>query len=351
MTREPRQTIVPSHAERPNVFAQDYTDISSKWGTVVSSNYTFVDIFSGAGGLSYGLQLAGLKGLAGAEIWPAASSTYKHNMSHPCVTGDITAPETKKELYSILKGKKVDILAGGFPCQGFSMAGLRDSKDPRNKLYLELLDLADVLRPAVLIFENVKGILSMQGGNVTKQIQSDFKSIGYDVNFKLLKAVDYGVPQARERVIFIGNNLGKENLFPAKVTDPLPSKLAFAAVPLNDPNHTFTKHTPDMRLRLAKVGTGKSLYPNFTDSWRRIDANKPSPTVKENHGGVFIHPTQARTVTPRELARLQSFPDTYIFKGTRSDTFKQLGNAVPPNLGKAVGLAVRTMLESNECYS
>ena len=313
---------------------------------------TFVDLFCGAGGLSKGLEMAGLRGICGLDFFEEAGLTYRRNFNHPYINGDIRLPETKQLFYDTvkkeLKGRELDIVAGGFPCQGFSMAGNRVVDDPRNSLYKELVEIVNVLRPRFILCENVKGLRSMLKGGVEKKIIDDFKNIGYNLNITTLCAADYYVPQKRDRVIFIGNRLGATNYHPQPLISPDNYITTGEAIKdlinhPNDPsfNHIITKHSKDMQKRILATPEGCSLYGNYSDSWKKCPWNEASCTVKENHGGTNLHPKLARVLTPRELARLQSFPDDFIFEGNKSKQLIQIGNAVPCLLGKAIGLALR----------
>ena len=239
------------------------------------------------------------------------------------------------------------MIVGGFPCQGFSLSGYRVVADPRNSLYLEMLDIVKRIRPDFIVMENVEGLRSMLNGKVEEKIIEDYKKIGYDINVTVLNAANYYTPQTRKRVIFIGNRIGAKNYHPKPILDEANYKTVGDVLKkyLDKPesketNHTFTKTSPEMKKRLEAIPVGKSLYGNYSDAWKKVDWNKPSCTVKENHGGVNIHPILNRPMTPRELATLQSFPEDFIFKGSKKWQLVQIGNAVPCYLGKAIGLAV-----------
>lgn len=343
----------------PDTSTQTYTpkapnlaDISEWWQNPGKSKMTFVDLFCGAGGLSKGLEMSGLEGICGIDWFKEACMTYSRNFDHPFVNGDIKSPEIKEQFYKTvekqLNGRRLDIVAGGFPCQGFSMAGNRIVDDPRNSLYLELIEIVKHLQPDFVICENVKGLRSMLNGLVEKKIIDDFHAIGYEMNVMTLCAADYYTPQKRERVIFIGNRIGLKNFHPKPILQPSQYITTGAAIadlmemPENKAfNHVPTKHRPDMAQRMLELPEGQSLYKGYSDAWKKCPWGEASCTIKENHGGVNIHPKLPRVLTAREMARLQSFPDDFIFEGPKNKQLVQIGNAVPPLLGKAIGLAVR----------
>lgn len=329
----------------------DFVDISKDINKYYKTTLTAVDLFCGCGGISKGLELAGINVIAGVDFFKEAGETYKTNFNHKFIYGDITKNETKEELYRTikkkLKSKKLNIVAGGFPCQGFSMSGRRDINDPRNKLYLEVIDIVKTLNPEFIFLENVKGLISMDNGKVKQRILEDFRNIGYEIQTHILNAADYQTPQKRERVVFIGNRIGKRNLYPKPFVEENKYKTTEDAIEdlINrqedkEFSHIFTKHTKEMQERLIKVKEGQGLYSNYSDAWKKCIWNEPSCTIKENHGGVNIHPKLPRVLTVRECARIQSFPDNFIFKGTKSKQLIQIGNAVPPLLAKAVGLSI-----------
>ena len=214
-------------AERSDLLENDvvnWGDISSYWDAPPTSKKTFVDLFCGAGGLSKGFELAGLEGICGLDWFEEAGQTYRRNFSHPFVNGDIKQATTKDLFYETvekkLNGRRLDVVAGGFPCQGFSMAGNRIVDDPRNSLYRELIEIVKRLQPEFVVCENVKGLRSMLNGLVEKKIRDDLRSIGYETNVAVLCAADYCVPQKRERVIFIGNRIGATNYHPKPILKP-----------------------------------------------------------------------------------------------------------------------------------
>lgn len=347
------------NTETNDSYKINWADISKVWEKDGWKNvndrngYKFIDLFSGAGGLSCGLVMAGFTPVASVEIMPEAVETYKYNFinkkgfNEKVETRDIRTQEVKEELYKTIGNQHIDLIVGGFPCQGFSMAGNRVVSDPRNSLYLEMLEIVKNIKPDYVVMENVEGLRSMLNGKVETQIINDYKEIGYEINVTTLNAADYGVAQLRRRVIFIGNRIGKKNYHPKPLYEPNNYKTLGSAIYKfmnidedKSINHVFTRHTEDMKKRLAKVPEGASLFKDYSDSWKKSPWDKPSCTIKENHGAVNIHPKLPRVLTAREIAAIQSFPDDFIFKGAKKWQLVQIGNAVPPLLGKAIGLSV-----------
>lgn len=346
----------------------NWADISKVWKKDGWKNkndrngYKFIDLFSGAGGLSCGLVMAGFTPVASVEIMPEAVETYKYNFvnkkgfNEKVETRDIRTQTVKDELYKTIGNQHIDLIVGGFPCQGFSMAGNRVVSDPRNSLYLEMLEIVKNVKPDYVVMENVEGLRSMLDGKVETQIINDYKEIGYEINVTTLNAADYGVAQQRKRVIFIGNRIGNKNYHPKPLYQPNNYKTLGSAIykfmDIDEDksiNHVFTKHTKEMKQRLANVPEGSSLFKNYSDSWKKSPWDKPSCTIKENHGAVNIHPKLPRVLTAREIAAIQSFPDDFIFQGAKKWQLVQIGNAVPPLLGKAIGLSVEKGLnEKNQ---
>ena len=342
----------------------NYIDISKDWlrdgwkNKEDRNGLNFIDLFSGAGGLSCGLVMAGWTPIGSVEIMEQAVATYKYNFvdkknfDENVESRDIREKSVKEHLYDSVSSKNIDLIVGGFPCQGFSMAGNRIVTDKRNTLYLDMLEIVNHLRPKVVVMENVPGLRSMLGGKVEEKIINDFEKIGYKINVTILNAADYYTPQTRRRVIFIGNRIGKDNYHPKPILTPdkyITTKEAIADLMDRKPdplfNHIPTTHSDIMQKKLLAVKEGESLYKNYSDSWKKCPWDKPSCTVKENHGGVNIHPKLPRVLTAREMARLQSFPDDFIFQGSKKWQLTQIGNAVPCFLGKAIGLAVEKMIK------
>lgn len=345
----------PSYQKKKKDQVQ-WADISKNWAAPTRSRYTSADLFCGAGGMALGFEMAGFKPLCGLDYFKEAGDTYKRNFKHPHVLGDITREEVKQKFIDTverqLKGKSLTVLSGGFPCQGFSMSGSRIVEDERNSLYKDMLDIIDRLQPEWIVAENVKGLRSMLKGKVEEKIVEDIRALGYEVNVTVLNAADYHVPQKRQRIIFIANRIGKQNLHPQPLLERKEYVTTRDAISdlmkVEDNkviNHVRTKHSAEMQKRLAAVAEGDSLYKNYSDSWKKCPWDEASCTIKENHGGVNIHPIEPRVITVREMARLQSFPDDFIFEGSKSKQMVQIGNAVPPLMSKAVGLAIREAMK------
>ena len=345
----------------------NWIDISDFWlfDGWTNKNYrnglNFIDLFSGAGGLSCGLTMAGFTPIGSVEIMPEAVATYKYNFveqkgfNENVQTRDIRNSIVKKELYDSIADKHIHLIVGGFPCQGFSMSGNRVITDSRNSLYLEMLEIVKHIKPDFVVMENVEGLRSMLNGKIEAKIINDYTEAGYNINVTVLNSADYGVPQIRKRVVFIGNRFGIKNYHPKPIFSPenyvtLGECIKkFMSIPENKQvNHIFTRHSDDMIEKIKSLPEGHSLYGNYSDSWKKSPWDKPSCTVKENHGGVNIHPKLPRVLTPRELAALQSFPDDFIFKGSKKWQLVQIGNAVPTLLGKAIGISIMKPIKKSE---
>jgi len=400
---------------------------------MIEGKFTFIDLFGAPGGLSLGCELAGFRSLACVDIDDDALDTYAHNFpSSVCIPGDIKrieSPDLMKKL-GISPGE-LALIAGGPPCQGFSTIGRvkiaslvrarvwtdvkipipRFIDDPRNVLYREFVRIVKDLQPKFVIMENVPGMMSYRDGEIVEQIRQDFASIGYGVDARVLNAVNFGVPQRRKRIFFVGNRLGLPNPFPPpthfdtsrskgelldeymEVRDGRRAVTVWDAIgdlPELDPNggseemdydkQPFSAYQEWAREASARVYNHKCRYTNETDIevfgkmeegmwWRdlpqelkerygyrddifhdklkKLKRTEPSWTVVAHlykDGYMYIHPTQARTITVREAARLQSFPDRFMFRGSRTAQFKQVGNAVPPLLARAVASAVLRVL-------
>ena len=325
-------------------------DVSENVSPALPFNFPFntIDLFCGAGGLTLGLSQAGFCPVASVEVSPIASQTHLNNFPkchHFC--GDIHDFDSHKCLKAI-GNPPVHLVAGGPPCQGFSVAGKRDPNDERNQLFYQFVRVVKEIQPWYVVMENVPGILTMQKGDVCQAIFEEFAQIGYpNMSVMILESAAYGVPQIRPRAIFIGNRYGLSNPYPKPQLQPTqytPIESALAGLPEYTPipsmNHEWTRHSSEYTERISKVPYGGSLYETFLDAFKRQYPGLPSMTVKENHGGTHIHPHLNRVISAREMARLQTFPDTFIFAGTMKKAMWQIGNAVPPRLAECIGKAL-----------
>ena len=276
----------------------NYIDISKDWlrdgwkNKEDRNGLNFIDLFSGAGGLSCGLVMAGWTPIGSVEIMEQAVATYKYNFvdkknfDENVESRDIREKSVKEHLYNSVSGKNIDLIVGGFPCQGFSMAGNRIVTDKRNTLYLDMLEIVNHLRPKVVVMENVPGLRSMLGGKVEEKIINDFEKIGYKINVTILNAADYYTPQTRRRVIFIGNRIGKDNYHPKPILTPdkyITTKEAIADLMDRKPdplfNHIPTTHSDIMQKKLLAVKEGESLYKNYSDSWKKCPCRRSAPCL------------------------------------------------------------------------
>lgn len=297
-----------------------------------------VSLFSGAGGLDLGFIQAGHNIVWANDLYDDAVETYRYNIGQHIVKEDITKINSTDI-------PDCDMVIGGFPCQGFSIANLkRHTGDSRNTLYKELLRVITDKKPKYFLAENVKGILSLDKGAVFSMILKDFFEAGYNVTYKVLNSADYGVPQKRERVIIVGIRKDFPYLFEfpkithsetgygntqrwVSVADAL-SVFPDPDTPNNIPNHTYSKY---------------KLNFNGYIGHRPLNPDKPAPTVTargDNKGGVVIlpHPNGLRRMTCRELATIQSFPDDFVFRGNNSSIYRQIGNAVPVRMAYRIAL-------------
>ena len=328
----------------PSKVFVDFSDVQQP-----NNGFNFIDLFCGTGGITCGLSLAGFTPKAAVEIVDIACDTHHRNFPDCKLhRGPIEEFSPKSVLGSDLK--EIHIVSGGPPCQGFSIAGFRDPKDARNQLFREFIRVVAEVKPWYVVMENVPGILTLDNGSFYSEIIQAYKNIGYTVSVAVLEAADFGVPQLRARAIFIANRFGWANPFPkAKLSPanyrPIESGLGGLSPDKPDPeiNPEWTRHSAKMIERISRVPPGGSLYETFFDAWKRQYPGVPSMTIKENHGGTHIHPHLNRVLSAREMARLQTFPDDFLFCGPMKKAMWQIGNAVPPRLSEVIG---KTLLPS-----
>lgn len=326
---------------------------------------TFVSLFSGAGGFEIGFEQAGFKCIASSDFDSDSAKTHALNWPDtPFIHKDI-ATLLPSEILKQTKGKKPDVIIGGPPCQGFSQMGDKHGSDPRNMLFSSYVNIVRELQPKCFVFENVKGLATLQKGEFLKKLSIDFAKCGYDIYFNILNSNDYGVPQKRERVILVGTRTGKKFDYPKKnkikIGSLKPVKnvgLAIKDLISKDkefPNHIPLDHSETVIERYKLIPEGGKLPPpnklpkairrkNFGSTYVRLDNSEPSVTLVPGNNAFPVHPTLNRSLTPREAARIQTFPDKHIFTGTRRKQCILVGNAVPPLLAANIALEIKEHL-------
>ncbi|TPN16338.1 DNA cytosine methyltransferase [Mesorhizobium sp. B2-1-3] len=365
------------------------------------TSLTAIDLFCGAGGLSEGFRQAGFHVLAGSDFDDRAGETFAATHSEAVfLPGPIQNHSAADFLKAAkLKAGELDVLVGGPPCQGYSVYNhQRGLHDPRASLYLEYLRIVKGVKPKWVVLENVTGMTSAGGGGAVDAVVDGLRKLGYHVESKILKAEEYGVPQERRRIVFIGNRLGLPIVWPERTHGPgllpfvtvkdaisdLPAlgngegselskyrtKAASAfqreirgnaailtnhwAAKLSSVNLTRMKHIPeggswrDIPFELLPEGMKRAKRSDHTKRYGRLRWGGLASTILtkcDPHWGAFFHPAQDRALTVREAARLQSFPDFFDFKGSRTEQYIQVGNAVPPLLGRRIGETIRSVIE------
>jgi DNA (cytosine-5)-methyltransferase 1 len=335
--------------------------------------YTFIDVFSGCGGLSHGLELAGMKCLLGIDFNQDAIETFKMNHKDAqAYCGDVRELSAK-EIRELTNGSEIDFVVGGPPCQGFSTVGKGQSEDPRNFLFLEFVRIVRETKPKGVLIENVTGLLAEKNKKVLARIFSIFQEMGYELEARVLSADEYGVAERRRRTIIIGTKKDYGFAFPIATHGARAGK-AFRTV--KDAFKTITKNASHNdpvlaeiknplekeRLKYIPEGCGiryKADEEKYLPKKLRYDINwdmlaegrfrqtklqrlawdKQSFTILTSRT-MYYHPSECRYLTPREAAAIQSFPSDFKFYGSATSVFKQVGNAVPVELGRALGNSI-----------
>lgn len=369
--------------------------------TTDNKKYKVVDLFCGCGGLSLGFLEAGYDVVIGVDHDEAALKTY--NFNHKDSLGlkadlftDEAIDEIEEQYIKKTGSKDVDLVIGGPPCQGFSLTGSRDINDSRNTLYLAVVKSVRKFRPKAFLIENVPGMATLYKGTVKEQIINTFEDMGYRVTVtqKPLIAADYGVPQVRKRMFFVGirddvcEKIGSKFSFPSPTNLPMnyitceealsdlqsrenelgPEEDNYEREPVTEYqklmrknadklyNHVATNHTELVKNTIALVPDGGNYKDlpegvggsrTFNEAWTRYASNKPSRTIDTGHRNHF-HYKYNRVPTIRENARLQSFPDDFVFLGTKTQQNRQVGNAVPPMLSYNIAKALMQYLKKGE---
>jgi DNA (cytosine-5)-methyltransferase 1 len=347
--------------------------------SIRKNNIRVLDIFSGCGGLSLGFQQEGYNIIAGLDIWPDAIETFKKNhVDSLGITTDLSNINFRNLSKSI---SDIDLIIGGPPCQGFSISGKRNPNDARNRLYINFVDTVKYFIPKAFVLENVPNLISMSGGKIKESIIKEFQDLGYNVQYKIMLASDFGVPQNRKRVFFVGIRNSKSFKFPDPEISIASNRTttfeAISDLPENSVingsgyefeaysnyqrlmrinsggiyNHEITIHSNKTINTIALVPDGGN-YKNLPKSlqntrkvniaWTRYSSSKPSLTIDTGHRHHF-HYKYNRIPTVRESARLQSFPDNFIFYGSKTSQYKQVGNAVPPMMAAILAKALKVV--------
>lgn len=358
--------------------------------------YNVIDLFCGCGGFSKGFEEAGFNVCFGIDLWNDATITYKKNFPNAVVLNEDIQKVSGKQILDMcgMNAGEVDVIIGGPPCQGFSVSGKRMLDDERNKLYKSFVELVAEIKPKMFVMENVPGLIRLFNGQVGEQVIEDFTNIGFTVKHRILSADHYGVPQQRKRVFFVGVNneifanpdcyvyptpfTGIGDLMPAITSkdaisdldfvpdnEVLGENIPYALPPQNDYqrmmregslsilNHSITLHNAKTKEIIAMVPDGgnykdlpKELWSTrkVHIAWTRMDSKRPCFTIDTGHNHHF-HYRANRVPTVRESARIQSFPDKFEFIGIKTSQLKQVGNAVPPLLAKALAESIKIILD------
>lgn len=345
-----------------------------------------IDLFCGCGGLSLGFENAGFEISLALDIWSDAVETYNKNHWNPvAICKDIHELESE---YLKEFGKENNIVGvvGGPPCQGYSTVGTRNINDPRNHLYLEYCRVVEVIRPKFFVIENVKGLLTLNNGMFKEDIINRFSKLGYNISFKVLNASDYGIPQNRQRVFFVGFRDEKFQ-FPKEKEFKVTTYEALSDLPSleieeehlevypyrNDINineyqkkmregspfifnHNATKHTDKTKKIISMIKDGGKISDlpqeywgvrKYNKAFQRMNSKEPSHTIDTGHRNYF-HYKENRVPSVRECARIQSFPDKFIFSGSKTSQYKQVGNAVPPLLAEEIATNIKKYLYNDK---
>lgn len=360
----------------------------------ILSKPTAIELFSGAGGLSIGLEIAGFNVVLANEIEKNFAETFKLN--HPntkMICDDICNIDFAQEM-QILDFSEIDLISGGPPCQGFSTVGSKNAKDPRNNLFYEYLRAVNEIRPKYIIFENVSGFKSMYNGNAFKTLVTEFDLLGYFIRSSILEASNFGLPQLRKRTIIVGwkKELPKaelpdyqwDNFFKLSLIDAISDlpelkandkKCEYKCEPQNEyqkklrngqeelTEHNSSDYGEKMLEILSLIPTGgtindlpERLRPKkyFANTYARLFPDKPAPTITRNFGtpssSRCVHPFQNRALSTREGARLQGFPDSYKFFGSKTSKNLQIGNAVPPIFGEVIAKEIIKSINQIETF-
>lgn len=344
-----------------------------------SPQFNALSIFSGCGGLSYGFASGGFAIKGFVEINDNLSKIYSENFPNTPRLGSDISKVTDQQISTFAKNNKIDVVIGGPPCQGFSLAGKRNSYDPRNQLFIHYMRMISGIKPKIAVMENVCALTSMKlpdGSFVKDQIIKEFKDLGYNAQIFSINAADYGVPQDRKRVLFIAtrNDLGVSPSIPSKThfDESYKNKLQYktfadacsdldfieSGAKSKDSLHFAVSHPDHVIKWLWDVPEGFSAHDNlnpnlrppsgYNTTYKRQVWSKPASTVQTTFamisGSRNVHPIATRSLTIREASRLQTFPDGFKFEGSLGSIRTGIGNAVPPKLAKCVAKHIKSIL-------
>jgi DNA (cytosine-5)-methyltransferase 1 len=333
----------------------------------MAKKYNYISLFTGAGGLDIGFREAGFVGLLASDIMPEAKLSFSHNYPNETYLLEDIRKLSLEQIKTYVGKKKVDVIIGGPPCQGFSNMGNKNSADPLNLLFESYVKIVDEFRPTCFLFENVKGLLTMFEGRYFKRVIKSFLAIGYNLHYSLIDTSVYGVPQKRDREIIVGATLERPFLFPVPNKESYGNLTSYKNVgeAIGDlvdkddsfPNHIALNHSEIVTRRYELIPEGGKLpkpeflpmdirRKNFGNTYTRLHRNEVSSTIVPGNNALPIHPILNRSLTPREGARIQTFPDSYVFKGDRRSQCIQVGNAVPPLIAAKLADCVKNFIKN-----
>ena len=336
-----------------------------------------IDLFCGCGGLSKGFEMAGFNTVLAIDFWKDAVETFNNNHKNKVAICDDVSKISNDFLDDFTKKNKITGIVGGPPCQGYSTVGKRDINDDRNYLYLQYCRIVEKVKPEFFVLENVKGLLTLNNGKFKEDIVERFTKLGYIVDYKILNSSDYGVPQNRNRVFFVGIK-NKKFKFPKEKLKKVTTYEAISDLTSYEDKYTtsaqtsyqknmrgnnkqlknneFTVHTEKTIDVISKIPDGGKITDlpkefweirKYNKAFQRMNSKLQSNTIDTGHRNYF-HYSENRIPTVRESARIQSFPDNFIFYGSRTSQYKQVGNAVPPLLANAIAIEIMKQIGGDE---